>query len=84
MTFWTYKNIPYSLQQVTGRTDWRWTVDRGEGVYLAGISSSKQAAIERAFQMIDLLPGMPPLETPRRLRLERRADVNRPYHQAAS
>lgn len=77
MTFWTYRNIPYSLQQVAGSADWRWTVDRGEGVVLTGTSSSKQAALTRAFQMIDLMPGMPPLEIPRRLRAERPMGVNR-------
>ncbi len=66
MTLWAYRDIPYSLQQVDGGTDWRWTVDGGEGVLYTGTSSSKQVALERAFQMIDLMPG---LEEPCRLRL---------------
>lgn len=69
MTFWTYRDIQYSLKQEVGSSDWKWTVDNGEGGYLTGVSSSKEAALERAFQMIDLMPGMPRLENPRRLRI---------------
>ncbi len=71
MTFWTYRNIPYSLRQEAN--SWKWTVDLGEGAYQTGASSSKLAALERAFQTIDLMPGMPKLETPERLRLPRPA-----------
>ncbi|MDN5003906.1 hypothetical protein ACFQZO_24010 [Bradyrhizobium sp. GCM10027634] len=71
MTFWTYRDIPYSLERVAGSsTDWRWTVNGGEGVYFAGVSSSKETALERAFQTIDLLPGMPSLEEPRWYRVD--------------
>lgn len=73
MTFWTYRDIPYSLRQEANSSDWRWTVDHGEGVYLTGASSTKLAALKRAFQTIDLMPGMPRLETPRRLRSPRPA-----------
>lgn len=67
MTFWTYRNIPYSLREEANSSDWRWTIDHGGGVYQTGASSSKLEALERAFQAIDLMPGMPSPEIPRRL-----------------
>lgn len=66
MTFWTCRDIPYWLRQ-EANSSWRWTVDHGEGAYQTGISSSKLTALERAFQTIDLMPGMPRMEIPRRL-----------------
>lgn len=75
MTFWTYRDVPYSLRQQANNSDWRWTVAYGEGAYLTGVSSSKLAALERAFQTIDLMPGMPELEMPQCLRSSRRLAV---------
>jgi len=40
MTFWTYRDVPYSLRKQANNSDWRWTVDYGEGVYLTGVCSS--------------------------------------------
>ena len=64
MTLWTYKDVPYWLRQEANSSDWRWTVDQGERVYQTGACLSKLAALERAFEVIDLMPGMPKLEIP--------------------
>lgn len=72
MTLWTYKDVPYFLKPEAKNFNWRWVVDFGEGVHVAGLSPSKMEALERAFQMIDSMPGISKLEMPQRLQSSHR------------